>query len=361
MADFQYQVQPSTATGLMSGLQSGLNAGTLIQENRMKRDAETRQIAATKRANEQQDAAAATAYLKENWVPDEFKVKVYNQKVQPWLQSMGIQSPELTEWDPEHNKLAKEADAFMTGAQKTGMHPQDMQNGLAMLLSKYDEERQKSYKPMLDSLKAQSANETKVKTAGESSDLSAQRLDLQKKKVVDNYVTQFNADKEVLKSDSMASAANTVKTLVTSNNPIAQKMVPTMMVKLSGDIGNIPESAKADLGGDQSIASNMARILNRKATGEPLLPKDIAYMNQISELLGKQAKEQKQLIAQRRAKQYSASGLIDENSLLQRFIPGFVPGAAPAAGAGNVEVGTVDSGYKFKGGDPADQNNWEPE
>ena len=29
------------------------------------------------------------------------------------------------------------------------------------------------------------------------------------------------------------------------------------------------------------------------------------------------------------------------------------PGAAPPA------VGTVDDGWKFKGGDPADRNNWE--
>lgn len=39
--------------------------------------------------------------------------------------------------------------------------------------------------------------------------------------------------------------------------------------------------------------------------------------------------------------------------------PGGGPNAAPQGGTGGPAVGAVESGYRFKGGDPADQKNWE--
>ena len=43
-------------------------------------------------------------------------------------------------------------------------------------------------------------------------------------------------------------------------------------------------------------------------------------------------------------------------SILDKYSTG---GETPSGGAGVPEVGTVSDGYRFKGGNPADQSNWE--
>lgn len=344
--DISTGTAPTPISGLLQGFGQGLNAGTLIQENRMKRDAEQRQIAQTAQQNARQDAMDVGNYLEKDSIPDDFKVLTYNQKVQPWLESIGVKTPMLTEWDPEHNKLAKQFNAFMKEAQKptasspTGMHPQDIQNGLAMLLSGYSEERQKSYKPLLDSLKEQSKNETDLAKAKASAGVPAANNLFKKEQAIRNVTTLFNANPEVRKIQSEIGAADEVGALANSNTPIGQEMVKNKLARLSGDVGKIPQSERDAMGGSKSIVDNATRIFNQKTTGKPLLAQDITYMNQLADLLGKQAKDRLAGMAQNHAAQYASPDFASKDELMQKLIPGFTPGAVPASSGKPTQVNT---------------------
>jgi hypothetical protein len=45
---------------------------------------------------------------------------------------------------------------------------------------------------------------------------------------------------------------------------------------------------------------------------------------------------------------------------LKQKATGVAPGGTAAPAGGGPQPGTVEAGYRFKGGNPADQANWEP-
>jgi hypothetical protein len=319
-----------------------MNAGTLIQENRMRRQKMEMEQKEAEAAKAKGDFTTALGYMKERDTPDSYKVLVLNQKVRPYLQSIGIDLPEMSKWEEGHNDLAKRAFGIIQSDEKAGANPLDTKVKLSMLLSEANEERQKPMKPLVDALDSKIDAQTKERVAATTAGRGAANLSFRKDQAVRDIVKNFNADPAVRKIEAISQTAKTVRSLVTSNNPVAMNMVPTMMVKLSGDVGNIPESAKADLGGDQSILSNAERIMQKKASGKPLTPTDVAYMSKIADMLEAGAKAQKETIARERAQQFSQSGIADEETLFGMLLPaGKVGPASPApagGGAGNATM-----------------------
>ena len=67
-----------------------------------------------------------------------------------------------------------------------------------------------------------------------------------------------------------------------------------------------------------------------------------------------------EVIAQkRRAREIAIQNMGQEAGRAQRAAPPSPPRAEPGPQAAGPPVGTIDGGYRFKGGDPADKDNWE--
>jgi hypothetical protein len=111
------------------------------------------------------------------------------------------------------------------------------------------------------------------------------------------------------------------------------------MLNSLGSLRNTPEANQAIIGVMQEKARyNMQRrkIIDDYMTG------DGVTLKQTNERLA--ALDQGSSIPQ------------STRLILDRYSTG---GRTPSGGAGAPEVGTISEGYRFKGGNPADQNNWE--
>ena len=134
-------------------------------------------------------------------------------------------------------------------------------------------------------------------------------------------VNRFNSDKSVQKSQQSIDAANIIRELATSGNPIAAGAIPTYMARASGEVGNLSEADKAPFGGSRSILSRLEASLTQAATGQ-LTPDNAQFIMQLSDLMEARASNNMDNLARTRSKQYSnASDFLNENEILFSLRP----------------------------------------
>lgn len=155
MADVDFSSAAAPSMGLLQGLQQGINAGMLINQERDRRNLQAMQMKQVQEQQARKKMAEGLAYLEKNYVPKPFKLLVYNQMVRPYFQGSSVPVPELTDWPDFGDQAAKELSAIITKGQKDGLHPQDIETMAAMSLMKYEPEFAKRGQPVLESLRAQ--------------------------------------------------------------------------------------------------------------------------------------------------------------------------------------------------------------
>ena len=130
-----------------------------------------------------------------------------------------------------------------------------------------------------------------------------------------NIVSKFTADPQVRKYQQAMDSAATISELANSGNPIAAGAIPTFMARASGEVGNLSEADKAPFGGSRAIFERLEAALTQKATGQ-LTPENQKFINELSSIMGKNAKKNLKGLARTRAKQYGkASDFLNEDEI----------------------------------------------
>lgn len=174
------------------------------------------------------------------------------------------------------------------------------------------------------------------------------RYDERRTKDKERVLEKFITDPGVRKIDASIDAANTIRGLVDSNNPIAASAVPTFMARASGEVGNLSEADKRPFGGSQALMSRLEAAITQKANGR-LTKENAMFIKTLADTMEKRATANKDRRARELSLQYSAANdNLDPNDLYDALRP--TMGGKPAGG-GKV---TVTNGTETLKIDPAD-------
>lgn len=144
-----------------------------------------------------------------------------------------------------------------------------------------------------------------------------ERRNTERTKIID----RFNADASVKKSQQSVDAANMIRGLVDSGNPIAAASIPTFMARASGEVGNLSEADKQPFGGSQAILQRLAAVTRQAADGK-LTEDNARFIRELSGIMEKRANDNISALAKKRAKQYSsASDFLDEQDIFSSLVP----------------------------------------
>lgn len=152
-------------------------------------------------------------------------------------------------------------------------------------------------------------------------------------------VDRFNADASVKKAQQSIDAANTIRGLVDSGNPIAAAAIPTFMARASGEVGNLSEADKQPFGGSQAIYAKIEAAAKQAADGK-LTAENAKFITDLSNIMEKRAQANIDKLARLRAKQYSgASDFMGESDIYATLRPSFdAPEAKPTAPVGKYKI-----------------------
>jgi hypothetical protein len=166
--------------------------------------------------------------------------------------------------------------------------------------------------------------------------------------------------------DAASGAQNLVK--LAASNPIAAGAAASRMARASGEVGVLTDHDIARFGGSKAFADRMKAFVQGAESGT-MTRENIAFMTDLAEAMKTNAKTERNKVIQRNVSQYTniwggdyASNVADLTGLPVEDISDILanPDSSPAAqGKPSIPAGTVEDGFKFKGGDPSDQKNWE--
>jgi hypothetical protein len=158
-------------------------------------------------------------------------------------------------------------------------------------------------------------------------------------------------DQDYAKSKASADSIKTVLDLAAANNKAAGANAPLVGVGAVNAVNGIKRINSAEIAQYGTAGSLLDKIqgkLQGWTEGQPI-PKDV--LDDMATL--------HQALRSSSYQQYT-DGLKSLNLRSgAKLQPAFDPPAAASGGKAAPAVGTVQGGYKFKGGDPADQNNWQ--
>lgn len=136
-----------------------------------------------------------------------------------------------------------------------------------------------------------------------------------------DLLTRFNADPSVKKAQQSIDAANTIRGLVDSDNPIAAAAVPTFMARASGEVGNLSEADKRPFGGSRAIMTQLEQAVKEATTGK-LSESNARFVRQLADIMETRSASNIDNLAKTRSKQYSrASEFIEESDVYQTLRP----------------------------------------
>lgn len=138
----------------------------------------------------------------------------------------------------------------------------------------------------------------------DNSDVSNAKLEIAKQNQKINMVTDWNKDPVVRRLKDTASSSANLIAMIDTQNPLADSMMPTFIVKASGDTGMISESDKKPAGGSRAFDTQMAQALSAATTGK-FTPENRQFVRWFADTLRKNAKRNLEREAMTRAYQNS--------------------------------------------------------
>lgn len=200
---------------------------------------------------------------------------------------------------------------------------------------------------MADSREARKTREATLAAQRESLKSERdRRYDERRQKEKTDIIDKFNRSSGVVKIEASLDAANTIRGLVDSNNPIAASAVPTFMARASGEVGNLSEADKRPFGGSQALLSRLEAAITQKANGR-LTRENAAFIKNLADTMEKRAVSNKDRRAREWSLQYGkANDFLDPNDLYDTLRPD-----ARRASGGKV---TVTNGSETLMIDPTD-------
>ena len=136
-------------------------------------------------------------------------------------------------------------------------------------------------------------------------------------------ISKFNTEIPIKKSQQSIDAANQIRALVESNNPIAAASIPTYAARLAGEVGALSEADKAPFGGSRAILERVNQALTQGATGKTT-PENRKFMLDLTKIIEQRAKSNINNLAKSRAKQYGTLGYYGgEEDILKTLVPDY--------------------------------------
>ena len=134
-------------------------------------------------------------------------------------------------------------------------------------------------------------------------------------------VDRFNADASVKKAQQSIDAANIIRELANSQNPIAAAAIPTFMARASGEVGALSEEDKAPFGGSRSIIERLQAVAQQSASGK-LTAENAGFIRQLAGIMEQRAGSNMDSLARLRSRQYGkASDFLGEDDIYSTLRP----------------------------------------
>lgn len=210
MADIQFDTA-APVNGLISGFKTGLDAGTIINaEKRRKQELSMLQ----KKAEEDKAfkiLETNTSLLEKNWVPGAYKLELYNKNVKPVAEKFGMQLPEMSEWNADHNKVAKNIFNIISNGKKERIPSTEMLKMIGMELTNASKETREAAEPLIKSL------ETDIKhqeTLAKDKDSNNKYQDEMNRRAYETKLVTFSKNLEDVGAPTAVSKLNEIYALL---------------------------------------------------------------------------------------------------------------------------------------------------
>lgn len=118
-----------------------------------------------------------------------------------------------------------------------------------------------------------------------------------------DVIAKFNADPSVRKYQSSGDAAEMIKDLADSGNPIAAASIPTYSARMAGEVGNLSEADKRPFGGSQAILVRFNAALQQAANGQ-LTPDNKKFISDLADIVSKRTKANMSKMSKKYGLQY---------------------------------------------------------
>lgn len=170
---------------------------------------------------------------------------------------------------------------------------------------------------------ADERNQALIKAAGLRAENAKENQGALNKRQRGGLISKFNSDASVKKLQQSINAADQIRGLIESNNPIAAASIPTYAARLAGEVGALSEADKAPFGGSQAIVSKIGQFLTQAGTGKAT-EENKKFMRELTNVIEKRAKGNIINIAKSRSKQYGAVGYYgNEDEILKTLVPDY--------------------------------------
>lgn len=140
-------------------------------------------------------------------------------------------------------------------------------------------------------------------------------------------VQNFNKDKVVQKANEQIASADTVQSLVNSDNPIGHAAIPTFMARAAGEVGALTEADKAPFGGTKALTGRIQQVMSDYSSGK-LTPENKKFIMDLTGTMKKAASRNIENAAKRELPKLSKANKIDKNTV-QDLLLGPVKVKAP--------------------------------
>ena len=140
--------------------------------------------------------------------------------------------------------------------------------------------------------------------------------------VLNRLAMSFNADPNVRKNIRITDTGKQINSLLSSNNPIADASIPTVMARHFGEVGALSEADKAPFGGSIAFDARFNQAMSNFARGK-ITKENRGFLRQLASTMEKNARGNLRTAARIRAKQFSKiyKGKISEEEIFSILDP----------------------------------------
>jgi hypothetical protein len=159
----------------------------------------------------------------------------------------------------------------------------------------------------------------------------------EERKRLTSFTDKYNTDQQTQKGEQSISAANDVRNLANTNNPIAAASIPTFLARASGEVGALSEADKAPFGGSRSVVARLEAAVTQNATGK-LTPENRRFVLELSQVMERSAQQKLDRTAWKHANQKAKDLGKTPEELYERVRPGRKPPAKAGGALADISI-----------------------
>ncbi len=192
-----------------------------------------------------------------------------------------------------------------------------------------------------------------------------------------DYSKRLDSDKVYQKALSgEAEVNNSMAALdqASGGNPMAGNSIPIVLARLATGGQRLNQTEIQMLGGSKAVGARLSAAIEQAKTGN-MTPENINFAKQVVQASARADAANKESAILRHATRAANEQNVDVDDAYERIsgfpreqkglvqnglVGGGAPQAAAPAGPQAPKVGEIQEGHRYKGGNPASPNSWEP-